>query len=194
MLAVLLHVLSLVALAAPAGFVPVAAGSTCQVFAGPVQADGTFAVRAECLWTDASLNVVAHALTDVEQHPRIWTRISRVKVVEKVGSRVRVVMVQAMGPFSPRQETLIVVSRREGDRFVVEWKLDPEQVPMGEGLEPVVLDEGFWHLSQVEQGLHVIMQIRYDPGGMVRNLMSRKVFGTILLSQMDALHAHVAGR
>jgi hypothetical protein len=52
----------------------------CQLALGPAEADGVVPMRAECVWTDVSIDKFKSVLADYSQHDEIWGTVSESKV------------------------------------------------------------------------------------------------------------------
>jgi hypothetical protein len=134
----------------------------CTVKLVSVDAQNVPAFRGECVWSVAPAWVAA-VLTDPA---RLDASSSMLKKSERLPDG-RIVNVQKTGwPFEDRQSTVVVQDEPlPGGGLLRRYKLADAQAPLAKGAVQVAVDEGSWEVAPHPQGVRVVLQMFYAPGG-----------------------------
>jgi hypothetical protein len=131
----------------------------CTVRLVSVDAKSVPTFRGECVWSVAPA-WVATVLTD----PR--GNSSMLKSTQRLEDG-RVVNVQRTGwPFDDRQSTIVIHDvPLPGGGVRRRYRLADTQAPLAEGAVQVSVDEGSWEVTSHPDGVRVVVEMSYEPGG-----------------------------
>ena len=134
----------------------------CTVKLVRVDAQNVPTFRGECVWSVAPAWVAA-VLTDPA---RLDASSSMLEKSERLPDG-RIVNVQKTGwPFEDRQSTVVVEDEPlPGGGVLRRYKLASEQAPLAKGAVQVAVDEGSWEVAAHPQGVRVVLEMLYAPGG-----------------------------
>jgi hypothetical protein len=134
----------------------------CTVKLVKVDAQNVPAFRGECVWSVAPAWVAA-VLTDPA---RLDASSSMLEKSERLPDG-RIVNVQKTGwPFEDRQSTILVEDEPlPGGGVLRRYWLASDQAPLAKGAVQVAVDEGSWEVAPHPQGVRVVLQMAYAPGG-----------------------------
>jgi len=157
------------ALAAPPGFEPVGEGAGCQLFRGPVHADGTQPIRAECHWPDVAPRRLEGLLTRFDRLDELIPPVVRSEIVRTEGPRALVHQVAQVRGIAPRQ-VLVWMERTASDGAVrVSWvTASGERLDLLPRHVRAPRNDGAWEVApHPDGGSRVVHEVTYDPGGSV---------------------------
>jgi hypothetical protein len=134
----------------------------CSVKLAGIDAKNVPSFRGECVWSVAPA-WVASVLTDPV---KLRASSSLLKSSRRLEDG-RIVNVQKTGwPFEDRQSTIVVEDEPlAGGGVLRRYKLAAAQAPLAEGVVQVGVDEGSWEVAPHPEGVRVVLQMAYEPGG-----------------------------
>lgn len=138
--------------------------------------------RGECVWSIAP-SWVATALTDPTKN-----RSSMLKSSQRLEDG-RIVNVQKTGwPFEDRQSTIVVDDEPlSGGGVLRRYRLAPAQAPLADGAVQVAVDEGSWEVAPHPQGVRVVLQMSYEPGGNLPTSLVQSMSPKYIAKGLDEL-------
>ncbi len=154
-------------LAAPPGYLHLRRAGDCDFFQGPRDDSGAVVFRAECSWADLQLEETDRVLRAWQDHDRVFSTVASAELDGSCARGARVLHVHRAPLLADRQVRLCMWVEEGRDGYAYRWTPDPQQPPLQEDRVQVLADEGFWQLRLQPQGLEVVSQMRYHPGGKV---------------------------
>jgi hypothetical protein len=154
----------------------------CTVKLLSVDAKSVPTFRGECVWSIAPA-WVATALTDPMKLSSSLLKSSQVL------DDGRVVNVQKTGwPFEDRQSTIVVSDEPlPGGGVLRRYRLAEAQAPLAEGTVQVGVDEGSWEVAQHPEGVRVVLQMSYEPGGNLPTSLVQSMSPKYIATGLDEL-------
>jgi hypothetical protein len=134
----------------------------CTVKLVGVDARNVPTFRGECVWSVAPAWVAA-VLTDP-------VKLDLSSSLLESSARLpdgRIVNLQKTGwPFEDRQSTIVVEDEPlPGGGVLRRYRLADSQAPVSEGVVQVAVDEGTWEVAEHPDGVRVVLEMAYAPGG-----------------------------
>lgn len=171
--------------AAPEGFEHVGNKSGCELYLGPVHADGTATLRAECAWPDVDYASFQAKLARNDAWHHYLDCLTDTRVVGAEGDRQLVWQRQEVPGVSPREDQVWMWSTRTATGWRYSWEASPAPFAASKDAVVVERNEGFWEVSPLPGGgVHLVNETTYDPGGWIPLWLVRALQGS---ASADAL-------
>lgn len=181
--------LATAAWAVPKGYTEVAQDHDCQLLRGPEKASGVAPVRAECEWTDRSLEQLDAALSQPAAWSQMFSGLTTSRVVEQGDGATRMLWVHSAKGLSDRVHHVLVTRNALGNGTVVHgWSMTEEQPEPGDGRLVPAADTGRWELTAIPSGgVKVVFERQYEPGGKIPGLVMRWLKTEAVFTQLSEL-------
>ena len=183
-----------VAVAAPADFHVVMEKEDCTFYMGAREADGVTPVQVECRWSDVEKESLDALLRRVDTYHDIVWAIEDSRVVRVEGER-SLVWQRHHVPGTAAREAMVWMAVQPtaagGTRYA--WTTADEAFTSGRGTIQAPRNDGFWEVTPTADGVEVILQGSYDPGGWVPDWLVRWCQTVGAERVMNDLHERAAG-
>lgn len=158
----------------------------CVVKLASVDAQNVPTFRGECVWSVAPASVAA-VLTD----PQRLDAASELLIASERLADGRIVNVQkTRWPFEDRQSTIEVRDEPLPDGGLRRrYRLADTQATPREGAVQVAVDEGSYEIVASEQGTHLVLVMRYEPGGNLPTRIVQSLSPKYIAQGLDELRA-----
>ena len=179
--------------AAPSGFkVTEADYNGCELSLGPAEADGVVPMRAECVWSDVSLDRFKAVMSDYTQHDEVWATVAESKVQRTDGDRSLVYQKHQNSGINDR-EILLWMKHESVDGYDrYSWtRATGETLTAADGNVLTARSDGYWQAKAEGTGIRVVHLLSYDPGGSVPGFIIRWFQTSGLEANVDDLHAYL---
>ena len=158
----------------------------CSVKLVGVDAKSVPSFRGECVWSIAPAWVAA-VLTDPV---KLDASSSLLESSQQLADG-RIVNVQKTGwPFEDRQSTIVADDQPlPGGGVLRRYRLADAQAPLAEGTVQVGVDEGSWEVTQHPNGVRVVLEMAYEPGGNLPTSLVQSMSPKYIAKGLDELRA-----
>ncbi len=176
--------------AALAGWMPLpqAQAEGCTLYQAALE-DGVMPVRAECQWEGVSAKVLLSILSDQTRWQDAATQLRQSIDLGpgEAGQRIyRSYGVSGM----PEREVVIAQQRQDTeDGAVLTWSKDADQSDITRASAEVAMDSGRWEITAAGAGVHVVLELRYDPGGRLPSGLHRRTWPVRVAQTLTDLKA-----
>ena len=182
---------------ANADFQPVMQRDDCVFSMSQREADGVTPVRVECRWSDRDAPELDTLLSQVGSYHEIVWAIEDSRVVDTRGDRSLVWQRHVVKGTAPREVMVWMEAKPTiagGTRY--SWTTADVDFDLSRGAVEAPRNDGYWEVTPTVDGVEVVLQGSYDPGGWVPDWLVRwcQTFGADrLMKDVRALTVPAAG-
>ena len=162
----------------------------CTLSLGQEDDQGDRPMRAECLWPDVSLATFNTRMADWAGHAAIFSTVAESEVLREESGRALVRQRHTTRGISDREILLWMKHEKVDGYDRYSWtRAREEKLEPGDGTVAGERSDGYWQARAEGEGVRVVHELTYDPGGSVPGFIVRWFQTSGLEKTVEEAHA-----